>query len=41
MLMSEGFMKSIWMGLPLGVDSVQSGGVLAPGDGADDLRERN
>jgi len=44
-LMSEGLVKSMWMGLPPGVDGalkLLSGGVLGPGDstdGADDSRE--
>ena len=41
-LMSEGLVKSMWTGLPPGVDGaleLLSGGVLGPGDGADDSRE--
>ena len=36
--MSEGLVKSMWTGLPPGVDGaleLLSGGVLGPGDGAD------
>ena len=40
-LMSEGLVKSMWTGLPPGVNSVQLGGVLRPGDGADDSREES
>ena len=41
-LMSEGLVKSMWTGLPPGVDGTPeapSGGVLGPGDGGDNLRE--
>ena len=37
-LMSEGLVKSMWTGLPPGVDGaleLLSGGVLGPGDGTD------
>ena len=40
--MSEGLVKSMWMGLPPGVNGAlesSSGGVLGPGDGGDDSRE--
>ena len=43
-LMSEGLVKSMWTGLPPGVDGaleLLSGGVLGPGDGADDSREES
>jgi len=38
-LMSEGLVKLMWTGLPPGVNGVQLGGVLRPGDSTDNLRE--